>query len=64
LRKEERNDWCSSPNIIRLIKCGKMAWAGHAALTGRCDVRTEFRWRILKDRDYLEALVVDGMSWA
>jgi hypothetical protein len=51
LRSEERNDWCSSPNIIRLMKCRRMAWAGHAALTGRSDVHTEFWWRILKERD-------------
>jgi hypothetical protein len=46
------------------MKYRRMTWAGHAALTGRSDVHTEFRWRILKERDYLEALVVDGMSWA
>jgi len=64
LRDEEHNDWCSSSNIIRLMKCRRMAWAGHAALTSRSDIHTEFLWRILKERDYLEALVVDGKSWA
>jgi hypothetical protein len=46
------------------MKCRRMAWAGYAALMGRSDVHTEFRRKILKERDYLEALVVDGMSWA
>jgi hypothetical protein len=33
------------------------------ALRGRSDIHTEFLWRNLKERDYLEALGVDGMAW-
>ena len=32
LRNEELCDPYSSPNIIRVIKSGRMSWAGHVAL--------------------------------
>ena len=38
LHNEERNDLYSSPNIVRVIKSGRMRWAGHVARMG------EERW--------------------
>jgi len=34
LHKEELNDLCSSPNIVRVIKSRRMSWAGHVARMG------------------------------
>jgi hypothetical protein len=34
------------------------------ALRARSDIHTEFGWRNLRERDYLEALGVDGLSLA
>ena len=34
LHNKELNNLCSSPNIVRLIKLGKMRWAEHVALMG------------------------------
>ena len=34
VHKEELNDLCSSPNIVRVIKSRRMRWAGHVARMG------------------------------
>jgi hypothetical protein len=34
LQNEECNELYSSPNIIRVIKSGRMSWAGHVARMG------------------------------
>jgi len=34
LRNEELNDLYCSPNIVRVIKSGRMSWAGHVARMG------------------------------
>jgi hypothetical protein len=34
LLNEELPDLYSSPNVIRIIKCRRMRWAGHVALMG------------------------------
>jgi hypothetical protein len=34
LHKEELNDLCSSPNIVRVIKSRRMRWAGHIGRMG------------------------------
>jgi len=34
VHKEELNDLCSSPNIVRVIKSRRMKWAGHVARMG------------------------------
>jgi len=34
LHKEELNDLYCSPNIVRVIKSGRMRWAGHVAHMG------------------------------
>jgi hypothetical protein len=31
LHGEEFNDFCSSPNITRVVKSRRMRWAGHVA---------------------------------
>jgi len=31
VHKEELNDVCSSPNIVRVIKSKRKSWAGHEA---------------------------------
>jgi hypothetical protein len=35
LHNEELNDLYSSPNIVRVIKSGRMRWAGHVARMGK-----------------------------
>jgi hypothetical protein len=35
LHKEELNDLCCSPSIIRIMKSKRMRWAGHVARLGR-----------------------------
>jgi hypothetical protein len=42
LHKEELNDLYSSPNIIRLIKTGRMRWAGHVTCTGEREMHAGF----------------------
>jgi len=34
LQNEELNDLYSSPNVVRVIKSGRMRWAGHVAHNG------------------------------
>jgi len=34
LHNEELNDLYCSPNIVRVIKCRRMRWAGHIARMG------------------------------
>ena len=50
LHKEELCDLCSSPNIIRVIKSGRMKWAEHVARIRRRDVHTGFWWGNLRER--------------
>jgi hypothetical protein len=42
LHKEQLNDLCSSPNIIREMKTRRMRWTGHVTrrTEGRCTYRT------------------------
>jgi len=51
---EELSDWYCSPNIVTVIKCRKMNWAGHVARMG--EGRDVYRvcWGILRERDHLE----------
>jgi hypothetical protein len=35
LHNEELHNFCSSPNVIRMIKSRRMKWAGHVACCGR-----------------------------
>jgi len=60
LHNEELNDLYFSPNIIRVIKSGRMRWAGHVARVGRGEVYTRVWWGNLRKRDQLEDPGVDG----
>jgi hypothetical protein len=35
LHNKELHSFCSSPDIIKIIKLKRMQWAGHVARTGR-----------------------------
>ena len=48
---EELHDLYCSPNIIRVIKSGRMRLAGHVARMGRGEAYTGFWWRNLSERD-------------
>jgi hypothetical protein len=60
LQEEELRDRYSSPNVIRVIKSGRMRWSGHVKRTGQRRGEYRGRWGNLKERDHLEYLGVDG----
>jgi len=60
LHNEELNDLYSSTNIIRMIKSGRMRWAGHVERIGRGEVYTGFWWGNLRERDHLEDPCIVG----
>lgn len=47
---EDHSDLYCLPNIIRVIKSGRMGWVGHAACMGRREMRTGFCRGNLKQR--------------
>jgi hypothetical protein len=51
-------NWFSTPN--RMIKPGRMRWAGHVAFMGEIGMRIKFWLESLKGRDYSEDLYVSG----
>ena len=60
LHNGELNDLYSSPNIIRMIKSGRMRWSGHVARMREGEVCTGFWWGNLRERDHLEDSGTDG----
>jgi hypothetical protein len=60
LHNEELNDLYSSPNIVRVIKSGRMGWAGSVAHMGKTEVHTGFCWGDLREGDQLGDPGVDG----
>jgi hypothetical protein len=43
LHNEEFQNLYSSPNIIRMIKCKRMKWAGHVARMGKREMHIGYR---------------------
>jgi hypothetical protein len=50
LLNEELRDLYSSPNIIRIIKSGRMRWAGHVARMGRRATCIDYWWESQRER--------------
>jgi len=42
LHSEDLHDFCSSPNILWVIKSKRMRWAVHVASMGRKEIHTEY----------------------
>jgi hypothetical protein len=60
LHNDELHSLCSSPNIVRVIKSGRMRWAGHVARMGVGKGVYRFWLGGPKGRDNWEDLDVDG----
>jgi hypothetical protein len=59
----ELNDLYYSPSIVRVIKSGRMRWAGRASHTGErrvVEVCTGFWWGNLRERDHFEDPGIEG----
>ena len=59
LQNEELNNLYCSPNIVRVIKSGRMRWAGNVA-SMRVEMYTGFWWGNLREREHLDNSGVDG----
>jgi hypothetical protein len=60
LHNEELSGLYSVPNIVRVIKSRRMAWAGHVARMRKREVCTGFWWGNLGERDHWGDPGVDG----
>jgi hypothetical protein len=49
LHNEELHNLYSSPNIIRMIKSGRMRWAGHVVRMGRRGMLIAYWWESQKE---------------
>ena len=62
LRNEKRRDLNFSPNIIRVIKLGRMRWAGHVGrVQGVREMHAGFCKYNMHVKDYSEDQDVDGI---
>jgi hypothetical protein len=52
LHNEELRDLYSSPSIIRIIKLGRMRWAGHVARMGIRGTLIDYWWESKRERDH------------
>jgi hypothetical protein len=50
LHNEELRDSYSSPSMIRIVKSGRMRWAGHVARMGRRGMRIGYWREIQRER--------------
>jgi len=60
LHNDELNDLYSSPNIVRVIKWGRMRWAGHVARMGEERGCIWSWWGNWWERDHWGDLGIDG----
>jgi len=60
LHNEELNDLYSSPNIVRVIKSGRMRWAGHERIWVRRGGCIGSCWGNRREGDHWGDLGVDG----
>jgi hypothetical protein len=60
LHNEELNDLYCSPNIVRVIKLGRMRWAGHVDCMGRGEANTRIWWKNLREREHRRDPGIDG----
>jgi hypothetical protein len=61
LHNEEIHNLYSSASIIRMIKSGRMRWAGQV-YCGRREIHIGYRWESQKGRDHLEEKGIDGWT--
>jgi hypothetical protein len=59
LHNEELHNFFFSPYNIRVIKSGRIRWAGHVALMRRWEMYTKFWLEGPRGRDHSEDLGVD-----
>jgi hypothetical protein len=50
LHDEELHDLYSSPNIMRMIKSGRMRWVAYVARMGRREACIRFWWGSMRER--------------
>jgi hypothetical protein len=59
LHTEQLHDFCSSPNIVGVIRSRRVRWAGFVSGTEQ-NCKQGFGGGKARERDYLEELGVDG----
>jgi hypothetical protein len=60
LHIQDLYDLCPPPNTFRVIKLGRIRWAGHETRMETGEVHTGLLWGDLREIDHLEDLRVDG----